>query len=182
VLLSGLPSPEGDSTSLLMMFVSLGLKVGKIQLLPDFTYIGTSAAVVSFSSADEAAQAIMALHQKMPADVGVTLKPPDKPSIAGGEGLKAWRAVFTRSFGIAYRGPDNKPCTAVSDHIFVSGLKQDVDEKMLEQMFRGLGLSVTWSKVYYDPSQWTCKALVQLSSLEDGFLAMTALSRKPGVA
>lgn len=74
VYISGLPSPQVDTQSLLNLMVTMGLTVGRIRCLPDIRGMGSSAALVQFSTEVEAAQAIAVLHGQAPQALGAVLE------------------------------------------------------------------------------------------------------------
>jgi len=173
IFMTGLPSPEGDAASLLQMFMSLGLKVGQIKMVPDLRSVGNSAAVVQFSSKDDGAAAMATLHRKRPADFGLTFEPLPVQRRQASESIKVWESAATPEFDIHFKGG---PDAQMSDHVFISGLHWWVDREALQNMFSGLGMTVLWSKLYSDGG-WSAGALVQLASEEDALLAVKALGR-----
>lgn len=171
VVVGGLPSPEGELVSLLSMFLSLGLTVGQIQLIPDFRWLGYSGALVKFASAEQAGQAMELVNGKMPSELGVALSPPPAEKQTLGEALSIYGWVATKSFAVDFK----RHKTNTKDHIYLTGLRPEVSRQDLEKMFKGLGLSALWIKIYNQKWAWTAKAMIQLGSEDEALYAICAL-------
>jgi len=172
IFMTGLPSPEGEAATLLQMFMGIGLKVDQIKMVPDLRGIGSSAAVVQFTSNEEAEYAISTLNGKRPADFGLTFNPLPASQRRAEESIEAWKSTATKWFKIAFKDGVDK----VSDHVFLSGLNWWTDQDALQSMFAGLEMNIAWSKLYFDGA-WKGGALIQLDSEDDALLAVMALSR-----
>lgn len=72
-----------------------------------------------------------------------------------------------------YKGADESP----SDHIYVQGLPNSIDDATLQQLFVSIGSAVQWSKMLPDiKGAGYCAYMVQLGSMEEAASAIQTLN------
>jgi len=74
LLIWGLPSPQVEEIQLLELFISMGIKVGRIEVIPDDCGSQCSSAMVQFPSVEVAQQAHQALDGQKPSSLGMAQK------------------------------------------------------------------------------------------------------------
>merc|ERR1719253_1215807 len=125
--------------------MQMGYTVGGIRIVPDACGAGQSFALVSFSSGEEAAQAIATLDGQLPENLGITISPP-AVSDYDATPTEIWNTIITPAVSVTFKGAAQTP----SDHIYMSGLNFWADDSAIQGLAAGLRMSVKWSKLFPD--------------------------------
>lgn len=170
--IAGLPSPCVDQAALGAAIASLGLAVVRTKVIPDTRGQGSSAAMVQFSSQDDARTALEALNGLAPSQVG--LEPGSADAAATASAAATSRSPSSNTIAVKFAGHDGAP----SDNIYISGLPSpSVDMAGLQQLFSDSGFGIIRSKVIPDTrGSGSSAAMVQLSSVDEAQSAMAALN------
>jgi len=162
------------------MLANMGYKVGRIRVVPDVCGVGSSIALVQFSSGAEAEAAINALDGQLPADIGANLSAPavSETNSEIAIATEIWQGITTPGVHVSYKGPGNPP----GDHLWISGLNPWADENAVWRLFAGLRMTCKWTKIFPDKSGWGCNAIAELASVEEATLAIDALSHPAAAA
>jgi len=184
----GLPSPKVEQIALLEFFISLDLKVNRVEVIPDSGEDGMSGAKVEFFDQEMAARGMEALQGQLPSKLGFVavgarapkakpapkfVPPPVRPKLISIRPPP--QPPKPRLLHVKFKGDPATP----SDHIFIGNMPAKVDAATLKTALANLGLTVLWEKVM--TNQWgdpngTCAAIVQLTSQDEAEYAIQSLN------
>jgi RNA recognition motif-containing protein len=153
IYISGLPSPQVDIESLKEVFAMLELVVEKCKPIPDYKGFGSSCALVTLPSQEDAEKAIGLFNGEVCTDFR-----------AATSGSNTWSKPAP-PVKVVYAGSDDTP----SDNLYISNLPSPgTTDAALAQLIKGVGCTYKRSKIIPDTKGWgCCAAMIQVGSMEE---------------